>query len=162
MRGIAVTLLVAGLVAPFAGHAQSPVQAPPQDIPSGSTFTLQTAITVKPPGATVYFQDAQLVVKSAVDPGYVYCMFALDKPAAAARKIKRQVFTVKNVEFDEREIGNTRKVASVTIMSLDAKHPADAARMTCLWPKKDSAFGVVTADEIRGALGNYFTLTRAP
>lgn len=162
MRRIAAALLVTGLVAPLAGHARAPVQPPPQDIPSGSTFKLQTAITVKPTGAALYFQDAQLVARSAVNPGYVYCAFELDSPPAATRTIKRQVFTVKSVEFDEREIGNTHKVASVTIISLDAKHPADAARMTCLWPKKESAMGVVTADEIRGALGSYFTLTRAP
>jgi hypothetical protein len=161
MRRIAVASLVTALIAPFAGHAQAPAQPPPQDIPSGSTFELQTALTVKPPDAALYFQDAQLVAKSAVDTTYVYCLFEIGNPPATGRKIKPQVFTVKSVEFDEREIGNTHKVASVTIIGLDAKHPADAARMTCLWPKKDSAFGIVTADEIRGALGNYFTLTRA-
>jgi hypothetical protein len=162
MRKIVVTLLATGLLAPSVVHARTPVQPPPQDIPSGSTFQLQTTVMITPPDTTLYFQDARLVAKSAVDPGYVYCMFELDNPPAAARKVKRQVFTVKSVEFDEREIGNTHKVASVTIMSLDAKRPADAARLTCLWPKKDSAFGVVTANEIRGALGDYFTLTRAP
>lgn len=161
MRKIAVALLLAGLVAPFTGYAERPVEPPPQDIPSGSTFKLHRSITVIP-GAAVYFQDAQLVAKSAVNTAYVYCTFELDNPPAAARKIERQVFTVKKVDVDEREIGNTRKVASVTTIQLDAKHQADAARMICLWPKKDSARGVVTADEIRGALGEYFTLTRAP
>lgn len=162
MKKITLALLVTGLLVPFAGHAKRPLEPPPQDIPSGSTFKLQTAITMMPGGTALYFQDAQLVAKGAVDPGYVYCMFELDNPPTTARKIKRQVFTVKSVEYDEREIGNTRKVASVTIISLDAKHPADAARMTCLWPEKESAMGIVTADEIRGALGNYFALTRAP
>jgi hypothetical protein len=161
MRRIAAALIT-GLLVPLAGHAKEPVQPPPQDIPSGSTFKLQRSITVTPPAATLYFQDAQLVAKSAVDPSYVYCMFELDNPPATARKIKRQAFTVNNVEFDEQEIGNTRRVASVTIITLHAKHPADAARMTCLWPKKESTMGIVTADEIRGALGDYFTLTRAP
>jgi len=162
MKRITLALLVTGLLVPFAGHAKRPVEPPPQDIPSGSTFKLQTDITVTSAGTALFFQDAQLVAKSAVDPGYVYCAFELDSPPAATRKVKRQVFTVKSVEFDEREIGNTHKVASVTIISLDAKHPADAARMTCLWPKKESGMGIVTADEIRGALGDYFTLTRAP
>ena len=162
MIKIAVALLATGLLAPSASYAKRPVEPPPQDIPSGSTFKLRKTITAVPAGTSLYFQDAQLVAKSAVNSDYVYCMFELNSPPAAARKIKRQVFTVKSVEFDEREIANTNKVASVTIISLDAEHPADAAHMTCLWPKKESTMGIVTADEIRGALGDYFTLTRAP
>lgn len=162
MKEIVVALLLMGLIAPFATHAKRPHKPRPEDIPSGSTFKLQTAITVTPANAVLYFQDSQLIAKNAIQPDYVYCTFQLDNPPAATRKIKRQVFTVKTVGFDEREIGNTRKATSVTTIHLDAEHQAENARLACLWPEKAPAAGIPTADEIRGALGSYFSLTRAP
>jgi hypothetical protein len=161
MKEIVVALLLMGLTAPFATHAKRPQKPRPEDIPSGSTFKLQTTITITPANAVLYFQDAQLIAKSAIQPDYVYCTFQLDNPPAATRKIERQVFTVKNVDFDEREIGNTRKVTSVTTIHLDAKHQTENARLACLWPEKAPAGGIPTADEIMGALGSYFSLTRA-
>lgn len=159
---IRTLLLLTGVVASFACYAGPPAGSPPQDIPSGSTFKLRKTITLPAGGGTLYFQDAQLIAKAAVQPNYVYCTFEIDNPPSTARKIKRQVFTVKSVDFDERETGETHKVTSVSIIHLDAEHPTDAASMRCQWPDKGPATGFVTADEIRGALGGYFALKRAP
>ncbi|MDX1486666.1 MAG: hypothetical protein R3268_00590 [Acidiferrobacterales bacterium] len=162
MRRIVVALLLTGLIAPFAAHAKHPPKQRPEDIPSGSTFKLRTTITVTPANAVLYFQDAQLIANSAIQPDYVYCTFQLDNPPAATHKIEKQVFTVTNIDFDEREIGNTRKVTSVTTIHLDAKRQTENARMACQWPEHAPATDTPTADEISGALGKYFTLKRAP
>ncbi len=159
---IRTLFVLAGVAASLVCYAEQPAGPPAQDIPSGSTFKLRKTITAPAGGVALYFQDHQLIAKTAVQPDYVYGMFEIDNPPTAARKIKRQVFTVKGVDFDEREIAETSRVTSVSIIHLDAEHPADAASMRCQWPDKAPATGFVTVDEIRGALGGYFDLTRAP
>ena len=72
----------------------------PQDVESGSTFTLNKAMVIPEGTAAVYFQDTQLVVARGLRPNYAYCKFELDGPATAARQVSPQSFWVTTVDYD--------------------------------------------------------------
>jgi hypothetical protein len=141
--------------------SKSTLADPPQDVASGSVFTLNKSLVIPAGSAAVQFQDTQLVATEAIRPNYPYCRFGLDGPASAAREIKPQSFTVTSVTYEERSAGSSGEAVSSTQMNLQAGQGAKGYRMSCMLPGAAASARFVTASEINGALGDFFTLKRA-
>jgi hypothetical protein len=133
---------------------------PPQDVPSGSTLTLNQTIVIPPASAAVHFQDTQLIAIAAIRPNYAYCKFELNDPTNTARNVEPQSFTVASVDYDERSVGSVGETVSSTRMNLQSWQQTTAYRMTCMLPAAVASGRFVTVSEINGALGSFFTLTR--
>ena len=95
MRSIGHTLILLGVVA-LAACQQRPRPDPladaPQDVPTGSTFTLKQTIVIPAGASAVYFQDAQLTEQSGLRPHYAFCRFGTDDPSGTAREIAHPRF----------------------------------------------------------------------
>jgi hypothetical protein len=154
-------IIAAGVFVVLTCYARRPEGSPPQDIPTGSTFKLHRALTVPSGGSALYFQDTRLVKRTAIQPGYVYCAFEMNHPSPTAHKVRRQVFLVLGVDYNEGQISGTRHVSAVTVIHLGGEEEGDSGRLSCRWPEPAPTAGFVTANEIEGALGDYFILKRA-
>ena len=157
-----ILLLAAGAVL-CACHPRpkTTLSDPPQDVASGSVFTLNKSIVIPAGAAGVQFQDAQLVGPDALRPSYAYCRFGLDSAASIAREITPQPFTVASVDYDESAAGAMGEAVSSTRMALQNAQGLKGYFMTCMLPAAAAAPRFVTVSEINGAVGDYFTLKRA-
>jgi hypothetical protein len=142
-------------------HAKRALADPPQDVASGSVFTLNKSIVIPAGSAAVQFQDTQLVAPEAIRPNYPYCKFGLESPVSTARAIRPQPFTVTGVAYEEQSLGSSGEALSLTRMNLQAGLGAKGYLMICMRPGAASTARFVTASEINGALGDFFTLKRA-
>ena len=154
-------LLGAAALAACQPHAKKTLAGPPQDVASGSVFTLNKSIVIPAGSSSVDFQDTRLVAPEAIRPNYPYCRFALDDAASAAREIKPQSFTVTGVDYDEQAAGSLGEAVTSTRMNLQTAQGAKGYRMACMQPSAAASAPFVTASEINGALGDFFTLKRA-
>ena len=142
-------------------HAKTALSDPPQDVASGSIFTLNKSLLIPAGAAGVQFQDTQLVGPDALRPSYAYCRFGLDGAASMAREITPQPFTVTSVDYDESAAGSMGEAVSSTRMALQTAQGARGYVMTCMLLAAAVSPRFVTVSEINGALGDYFTLKRA-
>jgi hypothetical protein len=86
-----------------------------------------------------------------------YCKLAPESGARAA--IPPGTFTVGSVNYDEREIGTTSGMASVTRIALTADASRQAYTLSCGGPAGAPARGFVTTEQIYNAIGGkYFTM----
>src|SRR5262249_29796957 len=134
---------------------------PPQDVASGSVFTLNKSIVIPAGAPGVQFQDTRLVGQDALRPRYAYCRFGQDTAASTAREISPQPFTVTRVDYDESAAGAMGEAVSSTRMALQSAQGQKGYFMTCMLPAAAASPRFVTVSEINGALGEYFTLKRA-
>ena len=166
MRPLKVALLLVGVLVLAACRSGNTTIVladphPPQDVPSGSTLTLNQTIVIPAGSAALHFQDTQLVALAAIRPNYAYCKFELDDPANTARNVEPQLFTVASVDYDERSVGSLGEDVSSTRMNLQSGQQTTAYRMTCMLPAAIASGRFVTVSEINGALGSFFTLKPA-
>jgi len=163
MKLPAMILLLAAAAVLCACHprAKTTLSDPPQDVASGSVFTLNKGIVIPAGAAGLQFQDAQLVGPDALRPSYAYCRFGLDSAASTAREITPQPFTVASVDYDESAAGAMGEAVASTRMALQTAQGVKGYLMTCMLPASAASARFVTASEINGALGEYFTLKRA-
>jgi hypothetical protein len=163
MKRLGITLLLVAAAALCACHpsAKTTLADPPQDVASGSVFTLNKSIVIPAGAAGVQFQDAQLVGPDALRPSYAYCRFGLDGAPSIAREIAPQPFTVASVDYDENAAGSMGEAVSSTRMALQTAQGVKSYAMTCMLPAAAASPRFVTVSEINGALGDYFTLKRA-
>src|SRR5215475_7248218 len=163
MKRSALPLLLVATVALDACHprAKTTLSDPPQDVASGSVFTLNKRIVIPAGAAGVQFQDTQLVGPGALRPSYAYCRFGLDGGTGTAHEIAPQPFTVTSVDYDESAAGSMGEAVASTRMALQTAQGTKDYVMTCMLPAAASPPRFVTVSEINGALGDYFTLKRA-
>jgi hypothetical protein len=164
MKRLQIALLLVAIFELAACHpraSKGTLADPPQDVASGSVFTLKKRIVIPAGSAAVQFQDTQLVAPEAIRPNYPYCRFGLDDPASTAREVKPQSFTVTSVDYEERSAGSSGEAASLTRMNLQTAQGAKGYRMTCMLPGAAASARFVTVSEINGAVGDFFTLKRA-
>jgi hypothetical protein len=133
----------------------------PEDVRSGTVLTLMQNVSLPTGSPDVYFQDQQLVAPEALKPTYPYCRFGLDDPATALHEIQPNAFVVSSVEYDERSAGSAGKVVSATRMNLQTELGAKGYHMTCVLPASAGYARFITVPEIRGAVGEFFTVNPA-
>ena len=161
MKRPGITLLLVAALWACHPRAKTTLSDPPQDVASGSVFTLNKSIVIPAGAAGIQFQDTRLVGPDVLRPSYAYCRFGLDSAASAAREIAPQAFTVTSVDYDESSAGSMGEAVSSTRMALQTAQGVKGYFMTCMLPAAAASARFVTVSEINGALGDYFTLKRA-
>ena len=145
-------------------------------VPLGSTFTLNREITIPPDQTSVYLQNGKLGSVSDIDFYQPHCKFELFAISTEPRVVKPDTFVVTRI-VDRREdvsvfwptyagLGMAWGDGPIhltysTTMYLESKIQPDVFRMDCKrWD--DPAIGeYLSINEMRQALGDYFTLTLA-
>jgi hypothetical protein len=133
----------------------------PQDVRNGSMLTLKQNLSIPTGSSFVYFQDQRILAPEALRANYPYCRFGLDDPASAVREIQPNVFVVTSVDYDERSAGSLGEVVSATRMNLQTELGAKGYHMTCMLPSAAGYARFITVPEVRGAVGEFFTLQPA-
>ena len=145
-------------------------------VPLGSTFTLNREITIQPDQTSVYLQNGSIVLVRDVDFYRPHCKFELFTISEQARVVDPDTFVVTRI-VDQREDVSTEwpRYAALgmsgvdgpvhltysTTMYLESKIQPDVFRMNCKqwdWPATGEFLSI---NEMRQALGDYFTLTLA-
>ena len=145
-------------------------------VPLGSTFTLNREITIQPDQTSVYLQNGSIVLVRDVDFYRPHCKFELFTISEQARVVDPDTFVVTRI-VDQREDVSTEwpRYAALgmsgvdgpvhltysTTMYLESKIQPDVFRMNCKrwdWPATGDFLSI---NEMRQALGDYFTLTLA-
>lgn len=161
LRTALVLLGVLQLLACHPHRAKYPLAGAPEDVRSGSVLTLRQNISIPTGSPDVYFQDQQLVARESLRSSYPYCRFGLDDPATALREVQPNAFVVSSVEYDERSAGSLGEVVSATRMNLQTELGVKGYHMTCMLPASAGYARFITVPEIRGAVGEFFTVNPA-
>lgn len=161
MKTIARALFLISFVGLAACHSQHPKSQGPQEVRNGSVFTLKQKLSIPSDSAFVYFQDQHQVSPTALRPNYPYCRFGFDDPASAVREVAPNAFVVTGVDYDERSLGSTGEAVSATRMNLQTELGHAGYHVTCMLPASAGYGRFITVPEIRGAVGEFFTLNPA-
>jgi hypothetical protein len=144
-----------------AQEAQTPV-APvaPADILTGSQLTLRVPLSLPAGGASLLFQSNAIVTRSQLTHNIPYCRFTPAGPGAP-RAVKPTRFTVRQIEYDEREVGNTSSEGGVTRYMLVSNPKESGYILSCQWPAGAPKLAFVTTDEVQATVSAFFTLDAA-
>ena len=148
----AVVLLVACQHSP-----DPPIPQPPQQVETGSRFALGTPLTFPAGSSELLFQNEQLVPAGKLSREMPFCKLV---PESGARgTVPPGSFTVGSVNYDEREVGTTSGMTSVTRIALTADASRQGYTLSCGWPPGAPARGFVSTEQIYNAIGGkYFTM----
>ena len=140
------------------GHTPDPpIPEPPQQVQTGSTFTLANPLVFPAGSAELLFQNEQLVPAAKLARDQPSCRLVAD--AGAARTIPAGKLTVGSVNYDEREIGTTSAMTSVTRIALMGDPARAGYTLNCGWPPGTPARGFLSTEQIYNAIGGrYFTM----
>ena len=127
---------------------------PPQ-IEAGSTFTLNVPLALAE-GDAVYFQDSQIVSRSAISRDLPYCRLA-PKSATEPQIVQPATFTVRGIYYDDRQTSATGKVINVTHLDLVA-HGTQFYTMSCQFAQGGPSEKFLTSEQILGAIGAQFSM----
>ena len=130
----------------------------PQDVRTGSVLTLKQNLSIPSGSAFVYFQDQQILAPESLRANYPYCRFGLDDPSSAVREVRPNAFVVTGVDYDERSAGSSGEAVAATRMNLQTELGAKGYHMTCMLPASAGYARFITVPEIRGAVGEFFTV----
>jgi hypothetical protein len=134
-----------------------PIAAPPQQVVTGSTFSLATPLSFPPGSAELLFQNEQVVPPAKLARDQPVCRLAPE--AGAQRTIAPGNLTVGAVNYDEREIGTTSGMTRVTRIALTGDPSRPGYTLSCGWPPGAPARGFVSTEQIYNAIGGkYFTM----
>lgn len=144
----------------------------------GSTFTLNQEITIPPDNTSVYLQNGKLGTDDDVDFYKPHCVFELYTISDMERVVSPDTFVITKIVDQSEDVSIGRPLYAglgigisygdgpvhltfATTMYLESKIQPDVYRMTCKrwdWP----AIGeYLSINEMRQAVGDYFTLTLA-
>jgi hypothetical protein len=142
-------------------EAQTPV-APvaPADILTGSQLTLRVPLTLPANGAPLLFQSNAIVTRPELARDVPYCRF-VPAGSGAPRAVKPVTFTVRQIEYDEREVGNTSGEGSVTRYMLVSNPKEPGYILSCQWPAGAPKLAFVTTDEVQATVSAFFALDAA-
>jgi hypothetical protein len=166
VAGLALLLPLGACTAPTpnyasAQEAQTPV-APvaPDDILTGSRLTLRVPLTLPANGAPLLFQSNAVVTRPQLARNAPYCRFDSAGPGAP-RAVKPTTFTVRQIEYDEREVGNTSSEGSVTRYMLASNPKEPGYILSCQWPAGAPSLAFTTTDEVQATVSTFFMLDAA-
>lgn len=139
-------------------EAQTPV-APdaPTQIMMGSRLTLRVPLELPANGAPLLFQGNAIATPAQLAGNAPFCALA-GASANAPRALKPTIFTVRNIDYDDRSSRKGPKAVSVTHYTLvaDAKQPGYV--LSCQWPEGGPALDFVTTDEVQATISAFFML----
>ena len=133
-----------------------PPQAPPQQVETGSTFTLFTPLTFSPTTTELLFQNQRIVGAQALVRNMPYCR--LTPQVGAPRAIAPGNLTVGSVTYDERESGSSGSMLSITRIALAVAANQPGYILSCGWPEATAAPAFVTTEQIFDAISGQFTM----
>jgi hypothetical protein len=164
MRVATMAVAFVGTLALPGCHHPQPMSEPlpPATVTSGSTLEVVAPFVIPRAAPGVYFQEAELRAQPDLRRELTYCFFQLGPPAAAARTIGPQAFTVSGIEYDEQAEGAAGGFGSITYLNLQSGPQPGPQRLTCMLPGAAGKPRFVTALEISEAVGGYLKLTVAP
>ena len=132
------------------------VPLPPQQVETGSTFTLLAPLTFAPNMTEIVFQGQRVVAAQAIVRNRPYCR--LLPQSGASRSVQAGNFIVKGVAYDERESGSAGSMLSVTRITLAPVANQPGYVLSCGWPEASAAPAFVTTEQIYDAIGGQFTM----
>lgn len=151
------TLCAAALLLAACQHTSpTPPQAPPQQVETGSTFTLLTPLAFSPTTTELLFQSQRIVGAQALARNVPYCRLA--PQVGAPRSIAPGKLTVASVTYDERESSSGRSMLSITRIALTVGANQPGYILSCGWPEATSAPAFVTTEQIFDAISGQFTM----
>jgi hypothetical protein len=147
-------------------------------IPPGSTFKLNNEITIQPDNTSVYLQNGKPAADAEIDFYKPHCVFELYTISDSARVVKPDSFVITKIVDQREDVSLASPTYAAlgmgfvlgdgpvhltysTTMYLESKIQPDVYRMTCKrwdWPNIGEYLSI---NEMRQALGDYFTLTLA-
>ncbi len=137
-------------------HSPPPIAMPPQQVETGSRLILSTPLSFPAGSSELLFQNEQLVPAGKLSRDMPYCKLT---PESGAGPIAPGTFTVGAVNYDEREIGTTNGMVSVTRIALSVDPNRPGYTLLCGWPQGAPMRGFVTTEQIYNAIGGkYFTM----
>ena len=128
-----------------------PDPGPPQQVVTGSKFTVLAPLNFSAGRSELLFQNEQLVTAAQLSQDMPYCRLAPD--AGAPQTIAPGSLPVRSVDYDERESGGTSGMVSVTRIALSAAANSPGYVLSCGWPARATSRGFVTAQQIYNAIG---------
>jgi len=158
MRRLKLALILIGVLWLAACHPHRARNEGPQEVRNGSVLTLKQNLSIPTGSPFVYFQDQKIIAPESLRANYPYCRFGLDDPASPVREFRPNAFVVTGVDYDERSVGSSGEAASATRMNLQTELGAKGYHMTCMLPAAAGYARFITVPEIRGAVGEFFTL----
>jgi hypothetical protein len=152
--------------------------SPFYSVPVGSLFTLNHEITIQPDHTSVYLQYGSPGADSDVDFYKPHCVFELFSISDKARVVKPDSFVVTKIVDQSEDVATGWPTFAAlgmgivfgdgpvhltfsTTMYLESKVQPDVYRLTCQrwdWPNIGEYLSI---NEMRQALGDYFTLILA-
>lgn len=150
---------LSGAVALLAACEHSPnppIPEPPQQVETGSRFTLRTPLDFPAGSSELLFQNEQLVAAAKLSREMPYCKLAPESGARGA--IPPGTFTVGSVNYDEREVGTAGGMTRVTRIALTADASRQAYALSCGWPAGAPARTFLTTQQIYNAIGGQFSM----
>ena len=145
-------------------------------VPPGSTFTLNREITIQPHQTSVYLQNGEILLVRNVDFYRPHCKFELFTISEQARVVEPDTFVVTRI-IDQREDVSTHwplyaslsvmggngpmHITYSTTMYLESQQQPDVLRMNCKQWDWINTGEFLSINQMRQALGDYFTLTLA-
>jgi hypothetical protein len=154
----AVALIGAVALLAACEHSPNPpIPMPPQQVETGSRFALGTPLSFPAGSSELLFQNEQLVPAGKLARDMPYCKLVPE--SGATRTIPPGTLTVGSVNYDEREVGTTGGMTSVTRIGLSSDPARPGYTLSCGWPPGAPARGFVTTEQIYNAIGGkYFTM----
>jgi len=128
---------------------------PPQQVETGSTFTLVAPLAFVP-NMGLLFQGQRVVTAPAIVRNRPYCR--LVPQSGAPSYIQAGNLTVRSVAYDERESGSAGSMLSVTRITLAPVANQPGYVLSCGWPEASAAPAFVTTEQIYDAIGGQFTM----
>ena len=151
----AAVLAIMGCVA-ACKHTAAPPPSPPQQVETGSTFTLLAPLTFPNGRSELLFQGQRQVNADALARNLPYCK--LVPQAGAPRALVPGSFRVGSVTYDERESGDSNAMLSITRITLVPGANLPGYTMSCGWPAATSGPAFLTTEQIYNALGGQFSM----
>jgi hypothetical protein len=140
------------------GHSPNPpIPEPPQQVETGSRFTLRTPLDFPAAGSDLLFQNEQMVAAAKLSREMPYCRLVPESGTRGA--IPPGTFTVGSVNYDERETGTTGGMTSVTRIALTADASRQGYMLSCGWPAGAPSRAFLTTQQIYNAIGGQFSMS---
>jgi hypothetical protein len=130
--------------------------AAPQQVETGSTFTLLTPLTFPTGRSELLFQGQRQVTADAASKNLPYCK--LVPQTGAAGVLAPGSFRVSNVSYDERESGNSSAMFSLTRIVLVSSANQSSYTLTCGWPGATAGPAFLNTEQINSAIGGQFSM----
>jgi hypothetical protein len=136
--------------------APVPQQMPPQQVETGSTFTLLAPLAFSPTTTELLFQNQKIVGAQALARNMPYCRLA--PQVGAPRAIAPGNLTVGSVTYDERESSSSGSMLSITRIALAVAANQPGYILSCGWPEATAAPSFVNTEQIFDAISGHFTM----